>query len=638
MTHLGIFSVLSGLLQLTVPGYSLRLVRRFGAQRVGWFVVLAFSALAVLYLLKPARLFVGGTSGGSNMDILFGLASALLVIGMAHVETLCRERQDSEREQTRRRAEWEQEAALRHADLTRTNKALQDELARLERTEKVLRESEAHFRSLFLEHPQPMWIFDLRSQRFLAVNKAALRHYGYTQEEFMALSAGEMMPAELGADFARDVARPCSSAEARGVWHHVRKDRTVMEVEIASLDIRHAGIPARLVVANDISSRRHQEAAVRDAERMAVIGHVAGGVAHHLNNALTVVEGHASLLQRQELDPEANEHLAQISQAADRAVNITRQLLLVGGQQTIQLAPVNLSNRVHEVNQMLRRVAGKLVEVQLNLAADVPMVLADARLVDQMLVSLVLNARDAMPLGGPLTISVSAVRLDEKQAGRHHAARAGGFVRLSVRDSGRGMTPEVRARLFEPFFTTHDIGKGMGLGLASVWGAVKQHSGWVEVTSEPGAGAEFSLFFPSAPTEVKAAVTTPVPAQVARRETVLVIEPDERARCLARFILSHKGYRVIEADSDPTALTIWESQSAQVSLVLTSLELTGTMSGQELAARLQQTNPRLKVLFAFGGGGEDVGQLPRVELAGNGFVSKPYTAAKLVQAVEAALG
>jgi two-component system cell cycle sensor histidine kinase/response regulator CckA len=291
---------------------------------------------------------------------------------------------------------------------------------------------------------------------------------------------------------------------------------------------------------------------------------------------------------------------------------------------------------VQKVTPTLRRLISEGISLQTGLSANLPFVLADPRVVESVLLHLVLNARAAMPQRGTLTISTTGVRVDAIQAERHPDVKPGPFVRLTVRDTGCGMSPEVQTHLFEPFFTTHDVGGGTGLGLASVYGAIKQHSGWIEFSTEEGVGTEFSVFFPCAPPSAVPAVPKVEAAPGATRETILLVEPAERARSLARFVLSHQGYRVIEADSAATALTLWESLGRNVDLLLTDSSLTNELSGKALAERLVQNKPGLKVVFASESApAAETGDAPLSESLQ--FIPKPYVPEKLLKGVEQSL-
>jgi PAS domain S-box-containing protein len=637
MTGLGVFSWIAGALQLGVPSYALRLVRRFGALRVGWFIVTAFASLALMHslvLLKPAA---AGPASGLTLDLFYVVGSVLLLVGMGHMESLLSERERADWTEQSLRRKWESRLREETAELMATREELAYELARREEIIKTLEESEAQYRFLFVEHPQPMWILDLRSCRFLAINKAALRQYGFTSEEFMALTGRDLLLPSAVSQFLQDAARPCSGVETRGVWQHCRKDGTLLDVEITAVDLSFAGVPARLILASDVTQRRRRELKMRKVHRMEVISQVAGGIAHHFNSLFILVESEAAALRERPLDLQSAGQLDHIHAAVTRAAGLTRQLLAAGGRQLMRQEPLDLNGLIRHMNPMLRRLAGERIVLQHTCGSHLFPVLADRHLVEHVIVNLVLNARDAMPGGGTLTIGTVKVHLDEDPTRNDPQIRAGDFVRLEVRDTGCGMTPQVQSRLFEPFFTTREPGKGVGLGLASVYGIVNQHSGWIEVASEAGAGSEFRVFLPCLPGAFSVPNAEPQSATAFGKRTILLVEPDDRARALAHFVLHRHGYRVIEADSSATALVLWVGQGPTVDLLLTDLELAGGISGRELADQFRQTRPGLKVIHT-AASDSSCGRQPPAQMEGSAFVPKPYNPESLLQAVEASLG
>jgi two-component system cell cycle sensor histidine kinase/response regulator CckA len=632
MIRLGIFSFVASALQLIVPSYGLRLVRRFGTKNVGWFLVAAFASLAVMHFLEPWRAPAVGSGSSVSLDVLYAIGSVLLLIGMGHIETLFGERLQAEKNGERLQSRWQS----RVQEESRSKQELLQEIACLERKEKALRESEAQYRFLFFENPQPMWIHDLRSFRFLSVNKAALRQYGFSQEEFMARHPQDLISSESAAAFQKDLAKPCLSIEPRGLWRHFRKDRVPIDVEITAVDLKYGDIPSRLVMATDVSIHRRREQETLEMQKMETIGQVAAGAANHFNNLLTIIDGHANLLLRKPQDSPTQEQLKHISTAANRAAGFTRQLLAVGGRHFLQKEALDLNHLVRNRYQMLRRLIGDSLDFQTSLYPHLTQIIADPHLVEHILVNLVLNSRDAMPTGGTLTISTASARVDEAQARRQQRVAPGEYVCLSVQDTGCGMTPDVQARVFEPFFTTHDTGKATGLGLASVYGAIRQHAGWVEFTTEEGTGTEFRVFFPCASLSQIATQKKVQPIAPSVRETVLLVEAKERVRGLARFVLERQGYRIIEAENGPTALFFWESQGATIDLLLTDLNLPGEVSGVDLAERMRKTKPDLKVVYTADPGTKTDGEQP-TSLDGVQFVPKPFSPDRLLQALEAAL-
>src|SRR6266550_7898446 len=625
----GEIALIGGALELTVPSYALRLVRRFGAQNVGWFVVIAFGSLAMLHLMGPLKLGAG-PAWRAVPDVIYGIASVLLLIGMGHLDTLFSERERARGNEARLQSRWQSQ--VNAAELLRANQELLAQIARLEQNEKALKESEAQYLFMFTENPHPMWIIDLRSSRFLAANRAALRQYGFTAEEFTRLTVRNLLPDTSVSRFLQYVAKPSAGLGLPEHWQHYHKDGSPMDLAITTVDVKYAGGPAKLVLVEDVGQRHRRELASRQAERMEVIGRVAGGVAHHFNNILTIIQGHACVLLNKPQDPKTAEQLNQISTAVTRAATLTRQLLAAGSRRSLRPEPQDLNVLIRKQGQTLRRLVGDGIVLENDWCSYVAPVLADRYLLEYILVNLVLNARDAMPAGGTITISTATIRLDDTQVPGNPEARAGESVRLAVRDTGCGMTPEVQAQLFEPFFTTKDIGEATGLGLAGVYGAVRQQSGWIELNTDAGAGTEFRVFLPSAPAaEVLARMEAKAATRVIKG-TIMLLDPDDRARGLARCVLNWNDYRVIEADGSAAASLLWDSQASNIDLLLTDLSLPGGMSGRDLADQFQKAKPGLKVIYSSVSSQGEETQKPALP-DGLKFLPKPFTPDKLVQAV-----
>ncbi len=628
-------SVLAGAVQLTVPAYALRLVRRFGTQRIGWFLVTTFVCLALLHLLSPLGPIGAGPFSGVMPEAIYALGSLFLLVGLAHAQTLVVERDHARGKAETLSTRSELRVKKETADLAKANEELRAEIARREQTEKSIRESEAQYRFLFTENPQPMCIIDLRSCRFLAVNHAALRLYGFTEPEFLALTARDLVPPAAAPDFLRDANKPCPGAEPRGLWQHCRKDRTLIDVELTAIDFRYRDASARLILATDVTQRRRCEVESRQTQRTELIGQVATGVAHHFNDILTVFAGHVALLQQKPQDATSAEQLNRVSAEVNRAVGIYRQLLAAGGRQQARLEPLDVNGLIRKLKPMLGRLLGGQIVLQDFYGSGVPALLADRHLVEHIIVHLTLNAREAMPTGGTLTISTKTVAITEAQA-RIQQIKPGDYVRLNVVDTGCGMSPEVKARLFEPFFTTKNTGRTVGLGLASVSGAARQMAGWVEFDSEVGVGTEFRVFLPcareaSGPTQAGALAATPTVLG-----TILLLIPEDRLRHFARCVLHWNDYRVIEADCGTMAMTLWQDRARKVDLLLTESSLPDGATGQALADRFRQTNPHLKVIHLL-----DPGQDPQAQTKSSrerqNFIRKPFRPATLLQAVQSCL-
>jgi PAS domain S-box-containing protein len=398
------------------------------------------------------------------------------------------------------------------------------------------------------------------------------------------------------------------------------------------------GEPVRGIgISLDVTERRRLEEQYRQAQKMEAIGRMAGGVAHDFNNLLTVILGHCDLLL-EDLGPEdpRRSDLAGIQKAGESGAALTRQLLAFSRKEMIQPTLLDLNVVVTDTRTMLQRLIGDDVRVVLALRPELPRVKADRGQVEQIVLNLAVNARDAMPRGGTLTIETASVQLDEHSARMHLAVRPGPYVVLTMTDTGAGMTPEVQARLFEPFFTTKEPGKGTGLGLATVHGIVMQSGGSVSVDSEVGKGTAFSMYFPqAAATEVVVEAPTPPARPRAGTETVLVVDDAEGLRVFATMLLERQGYRVLAAGNADEALRLFE-QGEAIDVLLTDVVMPGA-SGPELTRRLIERRPALKVICMSGyaeGAIVHHGMInPKVA-----FLSKPFTAETLGRKVREALG
>lgn len=634
MTAFGILNFLAALLELCVPSYALRLVRRFGARQAGGFVVIAFSSLALIHLVNPVKAW---PNSNLALSLLYMGASVLLLIGMGHTETVCLQRQQAQLDEQSLRLKLDAEAKERSEDLVKIKQEMAQEIVRLQQQLETLSVSERQHRLLFTQSPHVMWIFDLRTGRILAGNLAALSQYGFSQKEFTNLLSKDLLPREAVEAFQADAAKPCSSLESRGVWRHRRKDRTTIDVEIKAMDLRFGDCPARLIFAEDICPRISHETELCERERMRVLRRVAEGVAHHFGHILGVVEGQTGLLQDREESTADTEHLTQVLSETRRGTALVRQLQTAGACEPIQAEPVDLNQFIQQKEPLLHRLIWEQITLQLHLGEGLPPALADPRAIERILVNLVLNARDALPQGGVIDIHTEATWVDAHQNSNHFPARSrpGHYVHLTVRDNGCGMTPEVQEHLFEPFFTTRSDGKAMGLGLATIYGAVKQLGGWVECISQERRGTEFNVFLPAAPLKSASAVVAEQAIAPATRETILLIDSNDRVRDLARHILQRNGYRVIEADCPATATMLLETQAKNIHLLLTDLNFPNGASGHELAEQIRQINPSIKVVYASGQLSPDDTEPAILQEAR--LLLKPYTPERLLQAITAGL-
>jgi PAS domain S-box-containing protein len=460
-----------------------------------------------------------------------------------------------------------------------------------------------------------------------------LVYFNESAEE-MARSLGKQkVPEILPADVALAV-REC--LDSGGI-------QVKRETKINSRSIAWAFFPIPAVrcvhcYASDITERLNLEQQLRQSQKMQSVGQLAAGVAHDFNNVLTIIQGHCELVMTGEkVSKSGMESLDQVRMAADRAAKLTQQLLTFGRKQFMQIELMDINEVIHQVTQMLRRVLGENVSLRSNLAARLPAIEADATMMEQVIMNLSVNARDAMPGGGSLTIGTVPVMVSRAYVERNPEAREGTFVCLSVSDNGTGIEPDKLSKLFEPFFTTKEVGKGTGLGLATVYGIVKQHQGWVEVDSELGKGSVFKVFLPASSKGVQARNGKAAPQNVrGGKETVLLVEDEAGVLTLARGILKSYGYDVLEARSGVEALRLWAQHDTRIDLLLTDIVMPEGMSGLDLAKKLRAEKHDLRVLYSSGYSIEVAGQDFGLT-DGMAFLKKPYQPSALALKVRECL-
>jgi signal transduction histidine kinase/ActR/RegA family two-component response regulator/HAMP domain-containing protein len=399
----------------------------------------------------------------------------------------------------------------------------------------------------------------------------------------------------------------------------------------------HPVMPSNVVhcYIEDITERLSLEAQLRQSQKMESVGQLAAGVAHDFNNMLTIIQGHtSSLLAKPGTPPEIVDSIQAVYFAAERAAGLTRQLLMFSRKNVMQLKSLDLQEVVGNMSKMLQRLLGETITLEFLPATENSFVQGDSGMIEQVVMNLSVNARDAMPRGGRLTVGVETVDIDAAFVETHPQAHEGPFVRLRVADTGIGMDTPTMSHIFEPFFTTKDVGQGTGLGLATVYGIVKQHEGWVEVNSEPGKGSTFDVYLPASDAvpgvpKAAAAATGPVAGGT---ETILIVEDEPILRSMARDILEECGYHILEASSGKEALDVWNRQANEIDLLLTDMVMPEGLSGMELAKQLLATRPRLKVVFTSGYTANEVNQEMLAQTRAS-FLSKPYTHTELAKAV-----
>ena len=503
------------------------------------------------------------------------------------------------------------------------------------RAEEALRESEERFRQIYDETPIGYHELDTRG-RIVRVNRTELEMLGYPVEEMLGQPVWKFVLEEettrhvIMAKIAGDV-----SFHETFERTYRRKDGTTLPVLVKDRVIRDKGgriIGIRSTV-EDITERRRSEEALRKSEeqlrqwqKVEAIGRLAGGIAHDFNNLLMTIKGCSEiLLQECDAQDPRREEAEEIQKAAERATSLTRQLLAFGRRQILQPQVLDLNKVVTNMNKMLQRVIGEDIQLLTVLEPKLRPVKVDPGQIEQVIMNLAVNARDAMPRGGRLTIETANVFLDEDYAQQHVSVKPGSYVMLAVSDNGCGMDQETQSHLFEPFFTTKEKGKGTGLGLSTVYGIVKQSGGNIWAYSELGRGTTFKIYLPMVTQAVKEKYARPERRRISARgaETILLVEDEKAVRMMIGKTLQSKGYAVLEAQHGQEALSICEDYSGPIHLMVTDVVMP-LMSGKELAEQLAPQRPEMKVLYMSGYPDNSIVQHGVLE-PGTEFLQKPFT-------------
>jgi PAS domain S-box-containing protein len=506
--------------------------------------------------------------------------------------------------------------------------ALRQQQRQRQQAEAALRSSEERFRALVENSSDTLLLLDAEG-RVAYITPSSQRHLGWKSEDLIGHSVFDFMHPDdhgmVATKFAEALQRPGEPITQQVRLKHSDGNWRVMD-GVSVNRLHEPSVGAIVVNARDITDRRKLEDQLWHAQKMEAVGQLAGGVAHDFNNLLTAILGYANLMldELPPQDPLRND-LEEIRSAGDRAASLTRQLLAFSRRQMLQPQVVDINALVTGMQKLLRRLVTEHVEVVAALAPDLMSVRVDPSSIEQVLVNLAVNARDAMPQGGRLTIETANVDLDAAYAKMHVPLEPARYVMIAVGDTGHGMDEATRTRIFEPFFTTKEQGKGIGLGLATVYGIVKQNGGYIWVYSEVGHGSVFKVYLPPADSAPAAHGVTRDDAAGRKKlgwETVLLVEDEDAVRVLAREVLRRNGYVVLEARHGIDALRIAERHPDDIHLIITDLVMPH-MAGSELAKRLSAARPGMKVLYMSGYTDHEV--MDRDLTPGAAFMQKPFT-------------
>ena len=505
------------------------------------------------------------------------------------------------------------------------------------------REPPDGYRLLFECNPQPMWVYDNDTLEIFEVNEAAVERYGYSREEFLSKRLEDIRPPEDIPALQESLAA-AGRRDRSGPWRHIRKDGSVIEVEIASHEVSLSGRQGRLVMAIDVTDRERLQRQLAQVQRLESLGQLAGGIAHDFNNLLAVIANYAAFVGEEVASAERSEDpdrwrpvrsdVEQIQHAARRATALTHQLLSFARREVIHPEVVTLNEVVAETEQLLRRTLGEHIELRCSLAEGLWPVLVDSGQIEQVLINLAVNARDAMPGGGTLVVETANLEVDEAYAATRPGVEPGQYVRLRVSDNGEGMDPGTLERAFEPFFTTKPSGQGTGLGLATIHGIVNQAGGRVQLYSEPGVGTTCAVLLRTT-TETPYPLAEPEAEELGGGgEIVLLVEDEDAIREVARRILARNGYQVLTAADGPAAMQIARDHPGRIDLLLTDV-IMPRMMGREVVERVRDLRSEVAVLF-MSGYAEPIlgtGELPAEVL----LVEKPFSEQALLNKVRRAL-
>jgi PAS domain S-box-containing protein len=475
-----------------------------------------------------------------------------------------------------------------------------------------------------------VWIKD-EKLRYVAANAGVLRIAGRPAAEVVGRTARDLFPADRAERYEREdqaaLERNFAGSTVEEVEEPGKEKRLLAVLRRPVLDQKGAVVGV-IGIARDVTEQRELEQRLVQSQKMDAIGRLAGGVAHDFNNMLTAIQGYSSLLLTELPERDSRrENVEEILKAGERATALTKQLLAFSRRQVLEPRVLDLNEVVRNLSRMLSRLIGENIELSFSPAPDLWHVLADPGQIEQVLLNLAINARDAMPRGGRLTIETRNTQLDGSHWRKDFPVQSGDYSLLAVTDTGVGIPPEIQARLFEPFFTTKPRGEGTGLGLSTVYGIVKQSGGYIWVYSEPGSGSTFKVYLPRVDAPISASETPRTATSASGSETILFVEDEREVRSLVEKLLRLQGYKVLSAADPAAALAHARGHPGAIDLLITDVMLPG-LSGRDLAHQIQKLKPKIPILYISGYSDDAVVRHGNLD-AGTHFLQKPFTPLQL---------
>jgi PAS domain S-box-containing protein len=630
-----IIILVTGLLQFVVAGYALRLNRIFGTARVGWSLFWAFALLALLHLIQSVTAVNNGAFMGTETEVIYALIALLLLTGMVHLETVLKERLRLEQEEKRMRDGLEMLVNDKTAHLS---KAIED--LQLEITERKKAEAQISEQARMLDlAPDAIMVRDLKDQ-ILYWNKSAERIYGWTASEALGQKAEELLHKDVfNASKYKEAGKAVmEKGDWQGAFITQTKTRQEVMVEARWTLIRDPqGTPKSiLAISTDVTEKKKLEAQFLRSQRMECLGTLAGGIGHDLNNVLTpllvsieVLKGRTDAADRQKL-------LEALEANVQRGAGLVKQVLAFGRGLEGERAMIQPKHIVREIKQIVQQTFPKSIEFEFHSTPDAWTIIGDPTQLYQVLLNLCVNARDAMPGGGKLSIGLENVTFDETYVGMNLEARVGPYVLIQVTDTGTGIPRKIQERIFDPYFTTKEPGKGTGLGLSTTLAIVKSHGGFIHCQSAPGQGATFQVYLPAsiAPVAEKTAEDL---SKLWRGhdELVLIVDDEEPILKIAQKTLERFGYRVLVAADGAEAVSLYISRQQEIAVVITDVAMPH-MDGPATIAALKTINPKVKIIGSSGLTSD--GGRARIKNAGiEHFIPKPYKAEAILQVLHEVL-